>query len=173
MRNLSIVVIALLFVCAAAFAQEKPNTLHVFITNPGVGWSSGGGTDWQGVLGVGLQRMFTPHVSAEVDVSRERRIVGFTQFDSSGRPFSGGRLKTMAPVDVTTNYHFLTDGPWKPYVGLAARLNEGAARAGVSGGVVWQFRPSLGLRFDGKLLGNTHSRSDDAFKGSVGLSWRF
>ncbi len=44
----------------------------------------------------------------------------------------------------------------------------------ISGGVVFQLRPHLGVLFDAKqLIGNNSLRSDPGFKASIGLHWRF
>ena len=156
-------VIAALLISTAALAQERPNGIYVFMSNPNVFYTKSSGTHADAEFGVALQRMFTPHLSGELTVSRDRRITG----SNFGRD-----VASLTPVDLTARYHFLTDGSWKPYAGLGARWVEGRALADVTGGVVWQFRPSLGLRFDAKvLLGN--NRFNDTFNSAVGLAWRF
>ena len=160
-------VIVALLISTAAFAQDKPNGVYVFLSNPGGGSSDHSGSYWEGAFGVALQRMFTPHLSGEVTISRERHHAAFSIFGESGSSYTN-----TTPVDLTARYHFLDDGSWKPYAGLGARWVDGRAMADVTGGVVWQFRPSLGLRFDAKLLlGN--NAFNDTFNGAVGLAWRF
>ena len=174
MRKL-VVAVAFLLVSTAAFAQQdKPTGVFVFVTNPGGGSSERSGSYWDGAFGVALQRMFTPHISGEVTVSRDHHTSRFTAFDQNGdiieyRTFTSD----STPVDLTARYHFFTDGAWKPYAGVGVRYVESRAFGDLTGGVVWQFRPSVGLRFDAKVLLGNESRFTDPFNGSVGLAWRF
>ena len=64
-------IVICLFVSTAAFAQQsRPNGFYVFVTNPGGGGSTNE-RNWQGAFGIALQRMFAPHFSGEVAVSRD------------------------------------------------------------------------------------------------------
>jgi outer membrane protein W len=173
MRNM-IVAVCLVLLATAAVAQEKPTAVYVFLTNPGVTHSDHTGTRWEGAFGVALQRMFTPRLSAEVAVSQESKTAGFVSFNPDGtvredRVFT----ETTLPVDLTARYHFFTHGSWKPYAGLGVRYVDRRTFGDLTGGVVWQFRPALGLRFDAKVLVGGDSRFNDQVNGSVGLSWRF
>jgi len=177
MRKL-VVAVAFLLVSTAAFAQQdKPTGVFVFVTNPGYGSSERSGSYWEGGFGVAVQRMFTPHVSAELTVSRERHITRLARFDLNGNIIPDAPLRKftndVTPVDVTARYHFFKDSAWKPYAGVGVRYVESRAIGGLTGGVVWQFRPSVGLRFDAKVLLGNESRFTDPFNGSVGLAWRF
>jgi hypothetical protein len=58
-------------------------------------------------------------------------------------------------------------------VGAEARYVESRTFFGVTGGVVWQFRPALGLRFDSKLLVSDRPHQAERLYNSVGLAWRF
>lgn len=118
--------------------------------------------------------MFTPHLSGELTVSRARHVSGTTVLGPNGNIIESRTATSYStPVDLTARYHFLNDSAWKPYAGAGARWADSRAFLDLTGGVVWQFRPSLGLRFDAKgLLGN-ESRFDSTFNSSVGLAWRF
>jgi hypothetical protein len=176
MRKL-VVAVAFLLVSTAAFAQQdKPTGIFVFFNNPGFGVSERSGSYWEGGFGVAVQRMFTPHVSAELTVSRERHITELARYDLNGNIIDAPPLKLFndfKPVDLMARYHFLNDSAWKPYAGIGVRYVESHAIGGLTGGVVWQFRPSLGLRFDAKAMLGNHSRFTDTFNGSAGLAWRF
>ena len=171
---------ALLFIAVSslfstvAFAQEKPTELYIFVTNPGYTSSNYSGDQWDGAFGVALQRMFTSHVSGEVTVSRRRDISGFTTFNPDGTVLESRRfIGYSTPVDLTARYHFLNDSAWKPYAGIGARWVDSRSYLDLTGGVLWQFKPSFGLRFDGKLLLGNQSRFQDTFNASAGLTWRF
>jgi len=173
MRKL-VVVLCVMFSAAAAFAQQQPTAITVFVTNPGFTHTRQSGNQWDGAFGVALQHMFTPRISGEISVSRKTDVSGFTTFDTEGnvvedRMFVGH----STPVDLTALYHFRTDGAWKPYAGLGVRREDGTVFGDLTGGVVWQFHRALGLRFDGKLLVGGNTRFSDELNGSVGLSWRF
>lgn len=174
MRKLFGVAVCLLVSTAAFAQQDKPNGLFVFVSNPNWSYSTASGSHWDAEFGLALQRMFTPHVSGEVSVSYDSRTSRVVAFDSNGN-LIGSRTITnrFTPVDLTARYHFFTDGAWKPYAGLGARVVDGQAIGGLTGGVVWQFRPALGLRFDAKVLLGNESHFTETFNGAVGLAWRF
>ena len=172
MRKLAVAIVFL--VSTAAFAQEKPNGIYVFVANPGFAYSEPGGTSWNAAFGVALQRMFTPHLSGEVTVARDQHTSRVNAFDSNGNLLESQRFTNVfTPVDLTARYHFFTDGPWKPYAGLGVRYVQSRAFPDVTGGVVWQFRPSLGLRFDAKVLVGHQPRFSDSINAGAGLAWRF
>jgi Outer membrane protein beta-barrel domain len=174
MRKLIVVAVCFLVSTAAVAQQNKPNGLFVFVTNPSWGYSTGSGSNWDASFGVALQRMFTPNLSGEVTVSHERHTGRVLSFDPNGNVIDSRTFTDdFTPVDLTARYHFLNDSAWKPYAGVGARYVEGRAIGGLTGGVVWQFRPALGLRFDAKVLLGNQSRFTDTFNGSVGLAWRF
>jgi hypothetical protein len=168
MRKLGVAVAFLLVSTAAVAQQDKPTAIYVFITNAGFTYSERSGSDWEGAFGVALQRMFTPHVSAEVSVSRDRRFSRLLAFDPNGNVIDGyTRTIThdFTPVDLTARYHFLNGSAWKPYAGIGVRYVESRAVGDLTGGVVWQFRPSLGLRFDAKVLLGNQPRFTDTING--------
>ena len=169
-----IVVIACLFIATAAFAQQnKPNGFYVFVTNPGGGYSTNE-QSWQGAFGVALQHMFAPRFSGEISVSRDVQYTHVRIFNPDFTVASSYTLTTRTtPVDVTGRYHFLNDSHWKPYIGADARYVDSRMFLGVTGGVVWQFRQSLGLRFDAKVLVSDRPQHNERLYNSVGLSWRF
>lgn len=177
MRKL-VVAVAFLLVSTAVFAQQdKPTGIYVFVSNASFTYSEQSGSNWDGAFGLALQRMFTPHVSAELTVSRDRQVTRFPRFDPNGNIIDGAPLRKVTdeftPVDLTARYHFLNDSAWKPYAGIGVRYVESRAIGDLAGGVVWQFRPSLGLRFDAKVLLGNQGQSTDTFNGSAGLAWRF
>ena len=172
MRKL--IVLCTLLVSTAAFAQEKPNGLFVFVTDPTYTSSRSTGGRWDGAFGVALQRMFTPRFSGELSVSRQSDRSGFTTFNPDGTVLESHVFtRYSTPVDLTARYHFLNDSTWKPYAGIGGRWVDSRGFLDLTGGVLWQFRPSLGLRFDGKLLFGGQTRFDNRFNGSAGLTWRF
>ena len=141
--------------------------------------------------GAAFDHMFSKRVSAEVSVTRQRTRESFTIFTSGGQPVFASFTNTLYPVDATVSYHFVNDSRWKPYLGGGARYVSGTNRNDsvfnsnrfttrsldpeISGGVTFQFRPTLGLRFDAKqTLGNGNSvLGDSSLNVSVGLSFRF
>ena len=174
MRKLVVAVASLLVSTAALAQQDKPTGVFVFVTNPGYGQSERSGNHWDGAFGVALQRMFTPHVSGELTVSHDQHISRFAALDQGGNVIAYHTFTaTSTPVDLTARYHFFSDGAWKPYVGAGVRYVDSRAFGDLTGGVVWQFRPSLGLRFDGKVILGNQPRFNDTFNGSAGLAWRF
>lgn len=178
MRKLIVIAVSLL-ASTAAFAQQqdKPTSFYVFVSNPGFTYSENSGSNWEGAFGVALQRMFTPHVSGELSVSRDHRISRLPRFDVNGNIIEGAPARKInhdfTPVDLSARYHFFNDSTWKPYAGVGVRYVESRAVGSVTGGVVWQFRPSLGLRFDAKVLLGNQPTFTDTFNGSAGLAWRF
>jgi hypothetical protein len=178
MRKL-IVMAVFLLASTAAFAQQpdKPTGLYVFVANPSFTYSEGSGSNWEGGFGVALQRMFTPRVSGELTVSRERHTTRVARFDLNGNIIDGAPpLKftdNSTPVDLMARYHFFNDRSWRPYAGVGVRYVESRAIGGLTGGVVWQFRPSLGLRFDAKVLLGNQDQFTETVNGSAGLAWRF
>ena len=172
MRKL-IIVICLFVATAASAQQNKPNGFYVFITNPGYA-SEPAGHGWNGAFGVALQRMFSPRFSGEVAVSHDTETFVFRSFTSGGTLLAGHQVTAYSlPVDLTARYHFLNDSSWKPYIGAEARYVDSRAFFGMTGGVVWQFRPALGLRFDSKLLVSDRPVHGERLYNSIGLSWRF
>lgn len=169
-----IVAVCLVFLATAAVAQEKPTAAYLFLTNPGVVYSDSAGTRWEGAFGFALQRMFTPRFSGELAVSRDIESFGFRRFAADGTELEHREVTTRSmPVDLTARYHFLNGSSWKPYAGLDARYVDDRAFFGVNGGVIWQFRPALGLRFDAKLLVGDRPLHGERLYNSAGLSWRF
>lgn len=183
MRRLAAIVFSLLF-ASTAFAQQK-NSLSVFYSNPSFWWTSGYGGHSEGGVGLAVSHAFSPSFSTELSVARERYTL--LRSVSGAPPY---RLTTVhvMPIDAMAKYHFLTESRWKPYAGLGLRYastNEvgrgqytifrtPSFNPEVSGGVVFQLRPRIGLVVDAKQLIGTHDlHSDPAFKVSAGFHWRF
>ncbi|HJQ40962.1 MAG TPA: OmpW family outer membrane protein [Thermoanaerobaculia bacterium] len=180
MRKLVLV----LLVALPLVAQQPPkrNNLYVFVSNPSGGWSEGGGSSYEGAIGLALQHRFTPRWSGELAVSRQRDHSGFTRFDPNGQIIEQQTYDIdSTPIDLGAQYHFLNTSSWKPYLGLGARYTSEPRffedrgdhiLYGATGGVVWQLRPAFGIRFDGKvLLGD--AGQFNRFNGSVGVTWGF
>ncbi|MEA2328904.1 MAG: hypothetical protein QOE68_3863 [Thermoanaerobaculia bacterium] len=194
MRKSIVIGVSLLFVVASAFAQDtaRANTVSVFLSDAMVTYSSSSGTRLDVSYGGAFNHMFNRHISAELSVTSQPARRYFSTFVVSGQPAtSSSREVHFHPIDANVSYHFLTDSRWKPYVGGGLRyLNNSVILSGplgsqrlttrtvdpeISGGVIFQFRPTLGLRFDAKqIIGNSGSvLGERAFTGSVGLSFRF
>ena len=163
------VVVLTFLIAATAFAQQdKPNSFSVFLGDPTY-LSDAQGREIDGQFGVALQRMFAPHFSAEIAVSHETVLFADRSVRSG---FFGNRRVGFTPVDLSARYHFPNESRWKPYLGVMTRYVDGETFVGANGGVLWQFRPTLGLRFDGKALVSSSGQGTHLLH-SVGLSWRF
>jgi outer membrane protein W len=193
MRKTVVVAISLLFVVASAFAQQssRSNSVSVFISDPSLGWTKTEGTSASAGYGLALDHMFTNRFSVELSLTRQREAYSFTSIGGNGAAIRTTTTDTAYPFDAVASYHFLTDSRWRPYVGAGLRYvsetYRGQSTLGAYGvtmhqvdpelaaGVIFQLRPSLGLRFDAKqVIGSTRSdRVDRAFKASVGLAFRF
>jgi outer membrane protein W len=195
MRKSILVAASLLFVTAPAFAQQNAtpaNTVSVFVSNAMVSYSSSSGSRLDVSYGAAFSHMFNRHISAELSVTSQPARRYFSTLVIGGQPETSSSIVHFHPIDANVSYHFLTDSRWKPYLGGGARyLNNSVIVNGlfgdshrfttrtldpeISGGVVFQFRPALGLRFDAKqIIGNSGSvLGERAFTGSVGLSFRF
>jgi len=192
MRKPAVIAASLLFVVASAFAQQgsPSNTVSVFVSDLSIVYSSQSGTDLDASYGASFSHMFNRHLSGELSVTSQPIQRTIIVASASGPTFSTSR-EHLYPIDANISYHFLTDSRWKPYLGGGVRYLEntvgfdlptGTRRFShrtvdpeITGGVTWQFRPNLGLRFDAKkIVGSSSSiLGDSALSGSVGLSFRF
>lgn len=193
MRKSIVIAVSLLFVVASAFAQQNAipaNTVSVFISEPTV-FHTSSGTNFDAAYGAAFDHMFNNHISGELSVTRQsiRRYV--TTYGAAGQPSFSSYMDALYPIDASLSYHFLTDSRWKPYVGAGVRyLQDSLVSSGplgrhrvsyrsfdpeISGGVMFQLRPNLGLRLDGKEIsgGGGSFFGHGTFAGSVGLSFRF
>ena len=167
-----------LLVAIPVFAQEHPNSVFVFVTNPGGSWTSSDGTTFTGEVGAAFQRMLAPEWSVEAAIARRWDRSGFTTFDSGGNVIEH-RIFTShtTPVDLGGKYHFLTQSSWKPYAGVGVRWTDASSNSkllgAAGGGVLWQFRPAVALRFDGKVYFGPKPAYLDTASVSVGVVWRF
>jgi outer membrane protein W len=193
MRKSMVIAVSLLFVVASAFAQQPnhSNGVSLFISDLSVFHSSSAGTRVDAGYGAAFDHMFSSRVSGELSVTSQRSRSFITTFGPSGAPTTIAFSERTYPVDANVSYHFLTDSRWKPYVGAGLRYVTATLHGDpafghaefttrsvdpeVSGGVTFQFRPALGLRFDAKqIVGSSRSYlSDPDFKVSVGLNFRF
>lgn len=182
MRNLTIGLLCLLL-CAAASAQEKPNAVYFFVANPSYTESNFSGRRLDGAIGLAFQRYLGERWSGEVAISRERHTVDVVFIDLNEPPVVRSHSWTSTPIDVVVQYHFLRpDASWRPYAGAGARWAEappdardedGELLAAINAGVVWQFRPALGVRFDGRLLAGDRPAYLDSVQAAVGVAFRF
>lgn len=175
--------IALLAMLAAtaALAQEKKTEVVAFVSNPEVLWSSSTGQRVSGAYGIGIRYHFRPQFSLELSAASElHHAYRYANFSPIPQRF-GFR---SYPINLDAAYHFTTSSAWQPYVGAGLRYVDSPSEypvfgenrsifPEVVGGVVWQFHPSLGLRFDAKKRIGDHARQDEDFKGAVGLQWRW
>jgi outer membrane protein W len=202
MRKPIVVAASLLFVVVAAFGQESrhSNAMYIFATDMSVGNSGTSGAKFPTVYGVSkfdtacgasFDRMFSDRLSAEVSMTTQvSRRIARTQTTGT-EPKTGYVSTRLYPIDATVSYHVLTHNRWKPYIGAGFRYVRDPFHGPgplyeyydtvrkvdpeVSGGLVFQFNPRLGLRLDAKqVLGSDRSTvADPAFKVSAGLSLRF
>jgi outer membrane protein W len=189
-----VVAASLLLVTAQAFSQQpnRSNSVSVFVSDLSVFHSSTYGTRVDAGYGASFDHMFSKRVSGELSVTSQRFRSFFTTYGPMGVATTTTFSDRTYPVDATMSYHFLTDSRWKPYVGGGLRYVSSTLHSGpffgyresttrtvdaeVSGGVTFQFRPALGLRFDAKQIMGSNGRSvagDPDFKASLGLSFRF
>jgi outer membrane protein W len=193
MRKSIVLAVSLLFLVASAFAQQpsRSNSITVFATDLSLTESSVDGTRFGAAYGASFDHMFSKHLSGELSVTNQRVRRFATTLDSAGLPTTFIISDHLYPIDATVSYHFLTDSRWRPYVGTGIRyVSDSFFSSGpsgshrfstrtvnpeVSGGVIFQFNPTLGLRLDAKqvLGGNAGSVSDRGSKASVGLTFRF
>jgi outer membrane protein W len=191
-RKTVVIAASLLFVVASAFAQQSSpsNTVSVFVSDLSIVHTSHRGTDLDASYGVAFNHMFSRHLSAELSVTNQPIQRTVIVASASGTTYFTSR-EHLYPIDASMSYHFLSDSRWKPYVGGGVRYLEnttsfdlptGTRRFShhtvdpeITGGVTFQFRPNLGLRFDVKqIIGSSSSiLGDSALSGSVGLSFRF
>ena len=181
MRRLALA--ATLLFSAAAFAQEKHNGFFVFVSDPQYVWTKSNGSDFNTGYGVAVQHLFTPRWSGELAVShRSSRAVEYI-YDFNGNVVQTLRFRARTtPVDVLAQYHFLNSTSWKPYLGggythtfvnSSSVAQRDANFVVFNGGVVWNVRPSLGIRFDGKVFGGNRPAYISGSNLSVGLAWRW
>ncbi len=194
MRTRFVIAVSVVFLASAsAFAQRPPakaNSFTVFMSEANLSVSSESGTHFDAEYGLALQHHFTDRLSAELSVT-SRRYRPYPLFTGQGQT-AGPRTSRAYPFDATVAYHLVNDSRWQPYLGGGFRyIHEsflGITQSGtvdytatarsldpeVAGGVVFKFRPSLGLRFDAKqVLRHRANIIDSNFKSSIGLAWRF
>jgi outer membrane protein W len=187
-----VVAASLLFVVASAFAQQssRSNAISVFVTDMSAG-SSGSRAKFDTAYGASFEHMFSSRFSAEVSVTSQRSRLLVRGSGSGSSPTFDVVSNRIYPIDANVSYHFLTDSRWKPYAGAGLRYVRDTFHGPglmfenfkpittvdpeVSGGLVFQFNRTLGVRFDAKqVIGSNRSTvADPEFKVSVGLSVRF
>jgi outer membrane protein W len=193
MRKPLVIAASLLFVITSAFAQQPTpsNTVSVFVSDLSVTHTSASGTSFGAGVGAAFAHRFSDHISAELTVTTQGFRESFTTVSPSGQQVFTSYSKRLLPIDANVSYHFFTNSRWKPYLGgglrymtntvsniappNSYRFTSRAVDPEVSGGVTYQFRPNLGLRFDAKqtIGGGNSILGDAAFSASAGLSFRF
>jgi outer membrane protein W len=194
MRKSLVIVASLLFVTSAFAQQTTPsNTISVFVSDLAVTHTVARRTSFGAGVGAAFAHRFSDHISAELTVTTEGFRDSFTTVSPSGQQVFTSYSKRLLPIDANVSYHFFTNSRWKPYLGGGLRyvtntvsniapLNSyrstlRSVDPAVSGGVTYQFRPKLGLRFDAKqTIGrgkNSILGGDAAFSIWAGLSFRF
>src|SRR5512145_560498 len=99
-RTLLCLAVVLLVVPAFAQTLDQPSRLSLFLTNPGGGWTEGGGTTFEAGFGVAYERRFTRTWSGEASLSFEHYESQPDLFDDT--TFD---LETY-PVDLVARYSF-------------------------------------------------------------------
>ena len=172
MRTLTAIVFLVL--SFAVSAQEKLNAFHVFLANPSFTQSDSTGNNFSGAVGVAYQRRVARVWAVELAVARATDRETIIHYDHNGNVVETRRsTSNTTPVDAAAFYQFPNDTSWKPYLGAVVREIDSNLLYGVGGGVVWQFGQSLGLRFDGRILGGDRPSWVDQFNASAGVTWRF
>jgi outer membrane protein W len=194
MRKSLVIAASLLFAITSAFAQQPTptNTVSVFVSDLSVTHTTASRTSPGAGFGAAFAHRFSDHISAELTVTTEGFGDSFTTISPSGQRVITSYSKRLLPIDANVSYHFFTNSRWKPYLGgglrymtntvtniaplNSYRLTSRSVDPEVSGGVTYQFRPNLGLRFDAKQIigeGRHSILSEAAFSVSAGLSFRF
>jgi outer membrane protein W len=174
---------ALCLAAAPLLGQTPPGPgalrFTLFGSSYGGGYSSNDGFFGDGALGMALEYRFSPQLGVELSASRARHVVGFVR----GSQFFEESTSTY-PLDLMGQYHFSTDGPWKPYLGLGVHYVD-APRSAVgpledrvspqfNAGVEYLIGSRLSLTLDAKrLLRDDYLPYDPELKASVGFGWRF
>lgn len=194
MRKALVIAASLLFVITSAFAQQpnRSNTVSIFVSDLSIAGSNSGGTHFDAAYGAAFDHMFSDRVSGGISVTSQRFRQSIFTVSATGSPVFSTITQRIYPIDANVTYHFFTDSRWKPYVGAGLRYVSETFRGNgslasdrftthstnpeVSGGIVFQFRPNLGLRLEAKQVIGDNSgalNGDPNFKASAGLSFRF
>ncbi len=192
MRKSIVAMVSLLFVVAPLYAQRpnRSNAVTLFVSDATF-ISNSSGSSFDADFGLALDHMFNDRFSAELAVTSQHAERVITYVGPTGGPSVNTYSDRLYPIDANVSYHFLTNGRWKPYLGVGARyvsdslhfsgpsashrFTETSIDPEISGGITLQFNPALGLRFDVKqiIADRRPYVADPYFKASVGLSLRF
>ena len=178
MRKVSLAVTLVL--APFVYADQQ---FSVFLTPEEVTHSESTGTSFSGGIGVSWAQRWTPRFTTELSLSAEQSYEeASTTIQGPSGPFTTyykNRVQSY-PFDVLAQYHFVNGSNWTPYVGGGLRylttdstLANNRTSVQLNGGVVWQFSPHWGMRFDLKQLLNEDEYYDRASKGSFGFSWHY
>jgi outer membrane protein W len=181
----STLALSLFLIASSALAQQR-NTVSAFAVTGG----NAGGARVDAAYGASFDRMLSDRFSAELSVSSERSRRVFDLAGTTSEPLIATVTKRLHPIDLNVSYHLLTNSRWNTYIGAGLRYVDDTFRVAgrriiysagrtidpeVSGGIVLQFNPTLGLRLDAKQVVGSHRSNvaDPDFKASAGLSFRF
>ena len=180
MRKFVLVLLMVLAVSASAQTVDKPTRVSLFLTNPGFGWSEGGGGFFDAGVGVALEHRFTSRWSVEVEVAREEHDHQPSIFDPMVIEFR------TYPIDAFVRYSFQSSHVrWRPFIGVGARYvsapgePQGAdydsqLSPEIGAGVEWEAGDSWSVVLDAKALTrNDVPNWDELIKISAGIGWRF
>lgn len=180
MRKFVLVLLATLLAgSASAQSFDKPTRVSFFVTNPGFGWGEGDGGAFDDGIGLAIERRFTPHWSAELEVAREEHEYQPSFFDPTVIDF------VTYPFDVFVRYSFDNHTRWRPFLGAGVRyVSAPDEPAGanyddeltpeIGGGAEWQLGESLAIVFEAKALAKDDvPHWDEVLKVSAGVGWRF
>jgi outer membrane protein W len=178
MRSARLAVMLFIMPCVLAADPLAKQQFSFFVSPQGVAHSDTTGTDFSGGVGLSWSAFWTKRVSTELSVAKER------SYESAlvGQAFIENHVTTY-PIDALAQYHFLNGSKWRPYVGAGIRYverqtsvfapTESRTSFEINGGVVWQFAPHWGLKFDARQLLREDSFYDHSSKGSIGFSWSY
>jgi outer membrane protein W len=176
----------LLLLALPLFAQQQSkNDFQIFVYSSNVALTNSDryGTSVDQNFGAAVSMMITPHVSLEAATVAQK------WWEYEPGPYHFGvpivRIRrTVYPISLDGQYHFLNASRWKPYLGLGVRYVSPKStfydvgtriEPEITGGVSFMITPHLALRFDGKqeLRTKTGPAYDPSSLACVGLGWHF